>query len=336
VKAVLRGELHTLIQKKYQILTEEGILQYHFLLPNNESFYRAHKPNKFGDDLTNIREDFKVVNSTKKPLRTFIQGRTAHGFRNVFPLFDKNDKHIGAMEVSFSSDSFQWYLNHVSELHSHFVVNKKIFNAKAWKRDDLVLNYEQSSEDKNYLITLGKIHSKDKCVIENSKKLEVIREKISANIILDKAFSLYLEYSQLANHIEVVSFLPILGIDKNVLAWIVSYEKNSLIKSTLFNVWIVRVVVLLLSLLLLYYMFKRLRANEKIAVLTKKQETLLSLFDIGESVLFKWNNDDKWSIDYVSQSVEKLLHYDNKSFMNGDITYLECVHKDDLARSLSG
>jgi len=65
---------------------------------------------------------------------------------------------------------------------------------------------------------------------------------------------------------------------------------------------------------------------------TKEQEILLSIFDKGDAVLFKWNNDEHWSISSVSHSVQKLLGYSDKDFMSGSIVYAECLHKDDLPR----
>ena len=331
-RAVLRDELHDAVKDNYEILQEEGVLQYHFVLANNESFYRAHKPNKFGDDLTNIREDFKYANEKKEPVSAFVQGRVAHGFRNTFPLFDTENNHIGAIEVSFASDSFEWYLNHISAIHSHFIVDKDIFDAKAWQSDDLAGKYEQSAEHKDYMIALGSMHTKEKCVIENAKKLLPVRGEIESKVALKKAFSLYVIHTQKDSHTDLISFVPILGMDKQVLAWMVSYDESALIESTLLNVLIVKIVLFFLSLGLVYYIYKHLLAKEKLRDVVKEQETLLSLFDIGESVLFKWNNDEHWSINYVSQSVQKLLHYDKESFMNGSVNYVECIHKNDLAR----
>ncbi len=65
---------------------------------------------------------------------------------------------------------------------------------------------------------------------------------------------------------------------------------------------------------------------------TKEQELLLSLFDLGDAVLFKWRNDENWSVEYVSKSVEKLLGYSQYDFINAKITYAECIHKEDLPR----
>ncbi len=70
--------------------------------------------------------------------------------------------------------------------------------------------------------------------------------------------------------------------------------------------------------------------EEKVAKRTMEQKTLLSLFDKGESVLFKWNNDANWSVDYVSASIEKVLGYSKEEFMTHTIVYADCIHPDDL------
>lgn len=70
--------------------------------------------------------------------------------------------------------------------------------------------------------------------------------------------------------------------------------------------------------------------DTKVQYAVKEQNTLLSLFDKGDLVLFKWKNDDNWSVEYVSESVEKLLGYSKEEFLKNNITYASCIHKDDL------
>ena len=328
-QAELRDELHKLLAMKYKIFKETGILQYHFAFSNNVSFYRAHKPSKFGDDLTGVRLDFEYVNTTQKPIRGFTQGRTTHGFRNAFPLFDKNNEHIGVMEVSFSSESFQKYLNDISKIHSHFLVNKKIFETNAWSGEDLILHYTQSSENENYMLNVGKAHKKEICVDDNSIKLQAIKKEINTKMLQDKAFSTYTQYD---GDIEIISFLPIHDLNNKVVAWIVSYTKSNLIKSTLSNTLVVRVVGFLLSLLIIYYMVKQIYDKQNLENKTDEQNVLLSLFDEGDSVLFKWNNDINWSVNYVSNNVEKLLGYTESDFLDKKIEYAQCIHSDDLQR----
>jgi len=302
-KAKLREELSLLLAPMYRVVKKRGVLQYHFILVNNESFYRAHKPDKFGDDLTDVRADFRYTNEFKKPIRGFTQGRTAHGFRNTFPLFDKNDRHIGAMEVSFSSDSFQWYLNNVSGIHSHFIVDKNIFDASAWQRDDLVLKYEKSAEAPNYMITLNSIHTKEFCIEANRVKLQPIREEIDRKMKKGEAFGSYVKHE---NHIDVISFLPIRNLQKKTVAWIVSYELSPIIKMALYNGVKIRVITLFLSFLIIYFLVKQILAKQKIEEQHRFLDDILNTTDdvmiITDFKDIKFSNDKFKNILRVKDS----------------------------------
>ncbi len=70
--------------------------------------------------------------------------------------------------------------------------------------------------------------------------------------------------------------------------------------------------------------------EHKIKERTREQDVLLSLFDLSDAVLFKWNNDDNWSVNSVSKSVEKLLEYTPQEFLENKVSYSHCIHHDDL------
>ncbi len=72
--------------------------------------------------------------------------------------------------------------------------------------------------------------------------------------------------------------------------------------------------------------------EEKVEQRTAEQNVLLSLFDLGTSVLFKWNNDESWSVSHVSKSVSTLLEYETDEFISGKISYKECIHQDDIKK----
>ncbi|MEA2100654.1 MAG: ATP-binding protein [Campylobacterota bacterium] len=350
-KSILRDQLYNLLKRKYQLLKQKGVLQYQFVLPNNESFLRMHKPNKFGDDLTNIREDFNYTNKTKKASKGFVQGRTAHGFRNVYPIFDKsNNTYLGLVEISFSSDNLQKYLLEVSKIETHFLVNKKIFDVKIWPRDDVVLKYIQSSEHKNYMFAMTSQHSYNQCVIENGEKLKPIREEINKGITKGEKFATYTYHH---NHIDVISFYPIKSFnDTKTVAWLVSYEGSEFLYTTLKDSITIRVISFFIFLLLWYFIYRILNQKEildkeikvktkelqslndtleeKIAIRTKEQDQLLLLFNKGEESLFKWKNDENWSAEYVSDNVTEIFGYTKDEFLNGDILYANLINKDDL------
>ena len=71
------------------------------------------------------------------------------------------------------------------------------------------------------------------------------------------------------------------------------------------------------------------KMNEVAQSLTNYQSTLLSLFDKGDAVLFKWKNDEDQNIEYVSTSIEKLLGYSKNDFLTFKTTFKSCIHPDD-------
>ncbi len=301
-KKRLRDELHKLLRETYKSLQKMGTLQYHFLLPSNESFYRAHKPDKFGDDLTDIRSDFKYVNKTQKAIRGFVQGRVAHGFRNTFPLFDKNNKHIGAMEVSFSSDNLQWYLNTISKIHTHFLVNKSMFEAKTWERDDLILKYEESLESLDYMIAYSKVHTMADFKKDVKYMPTDLRESLSSQLKTGNAFSTYIYY---ANRIDALSFLPINDLENRTVAWIVSYTKSPIIEAVLFNKLVIRIISFFMSLLIVYLLLKNTRLKRERAA-SLKYQMLLELSTNAVSLAF-WEYNFKTQTFLVNDLYYKFL-----------------------------
>lgn len=77
---------------------------------------------------------------------------------------------------------------------------------------------------------------------------------------------------------------------------------------------------------------QRQKREKKLESLTKDQSTLLSLFEKGDAVLFKWINSENWPVEFVSNSVSKLIGYTAEEFINSKIKYAQCIHNDDIKR----
>ncbi|MEA3554876.1 MAG: ATP-binding protein [Campylobacterota bacterium] len=264
----LREDLFNLLRFKYKLLKDKGVLQYHVILPNNESFLRMHKPSKYGDNLASVRVDIKHVNRTKEIVRGFHQGRTAHGFRNVYPIYD-GENYLGVIEVSFSSDIFQDNLMKINNVHTHFLVDKNIFKSHAWKRKNLVMKYHQSAEHSDYILTMIGIHNKQRCIINNEKKLQPIRDDINTNIANSEKFSLYNYYQ---DTIQTSTFFPIKNsMTKKTVAWIVSYEESPFIETTIKGGNIIRIIGLAGLLILFYFVYRTLNQKEILNTEVKRQ-----------------------------------------------------------------
>ena len=277
-QSILRKELQKLLTNIYKRIQRKGVLQYHFILPNNVSFLRMHKVDKFGDDLSSVRRDFKFVNETKSRMRGYIQGRTAHGFRNVFPIFDHDGKHLGAMEVSFSSDEFIKYLTYVSKIHTHFLVDKKILKSSTLLKTDSILVYENSDEHKDFMVSMSNEHSAIHCLSSSKIMLEDFREDINKGIEKGDKFSILLNNDTRA---QAVSFLPIKGLDGDkTLAWFVSYVNDTLIYATSQNSQIVRMFLFILYAFIGYLSYKNIMAQRERILRMKKRADIDSLTGI--------------------------------------------------------
>ncbi len=94
--------------------------------------------------------------------------------------------------------------------------------------------------------------------------------------------------------------------------------------------------IIMLSFPIAYLLSKRSsQLQAKLTKRTNEQNVLLSLFDLGDEVLFKWNNDEHWSVASVSKSVQHLLGYSKEEFESQKVIYAECIHKDDLQKVIA-
>ncbi|MEA3554727.1 MAG: ATP-binding protein [Campylobacterota bacterium] len=253
-KKILREQLYKRLNKLYQIIRKKGVLQFQFVFPDNRSFLRMHKPSKFGDNLEDVRYSFRNTNITHKPSFGFEQGRTAHAFRNVFPLF-YNEKYIGSYEISYASEYMQNNITKVNKIHTHFLVNKNIFKSDIWKRKYVILNYVQSMEHKDFMtVSIDKKNSKNCKAILN-------REIIDKKIKTGEPFAFY---SDVKKDINVVTFLPIKNVQNDkVLAYLVSYTKNESIDELIHSYIMINLISFILMSIILYLLYKKEIAQKK-------------------------------------------------------------------------
>lgn len=73
-------------------------------------------------------------------------------------------------------------------------------------------------------------------------------------------------------------------------------------------------------------------AKELAEALSKEQSGMLSLFEKGDVILFKWSNEEHWPVTHVSGNVQELFGYSREEFLSGDLLYSDCIHPDDLER----
>jgi methyl-accepting chemotaxis protein len=102
-----RQRLEALTLAAYdQIKKELGLKQFQFHLPPATSFYRVHKPQKHGDDLSGFRKTVVQVNASRQPRSGIEVGVAGAGIRGVVPVV-AGGEHVGSVEFGLAlNDAF--------------------------------------------------------------------------------------------------------------------------------------------------------------------------------------------------------------------------------------
>jgi methyl-accepting chemotaxis protein len=93
-----------------QMKADFAVRQFQFHTPPATSFLRAHKPAKFGDDLSSFRATVLATNRDKKRLQGLEKGVAGLGIRGLSPVFYQG-RHIGSVEfgMSFGQPFFEQF-----------------------------------------------------------------------------------------------------------------------------------------------------------------------------------------------------------------------------------
>jgi PAS domain S-box-containing protein len=290
----IRTKFYTAFKKRYLSMKLRGVYQLQFVLPNNKTFLRFHRPEKFGDDLSKIRYSFTYVNKYHTPIEGFEGGKTTHAYRYVYPLFDKRGHYICAVEISYTSDYLQNYITNIANIHTHFIVNKKVFDENVWNRVDKQIIYQKSAEHSDFMLTMTKQHTIQNCIINNNKRFENIIEEVKEKIDLQKPFSIYTTHENLndVNHVhntfinsDIVSFYPIKSTLNKNEAWLVSYTPNDFIEITILGNNIVRGITFIIFSILIYVIYRNIMQKKEFEVIFNTSKDPIAILDTESNFL---------------------------------------------------
>ena len=91
------------------------------------------------------------------------------------------------------------------EVITHFLVHRAIFDAKSWTRDDMILTYDPSSENPDFLVNTPPRHFSSACLADNPKRLSPLKEEIAQKMAQGHPFVLYSHYN---DDLKTISFYP--------------------------------------------------------------------------------------------------------------------------------
>lgn len=256
-KNIIREKLYNTLKNNYEIFKVVGIQQLHFHLPNNDSFLRFHKPKKFGDNLTKIRESVRYVNENKKPIFGFEEGKIFNGYRFVYPLFDENKIHIGSVEISASLLSFKKVFQKTNKLQLDYILTKETVLNKVFESQ--LQNYLNYNSLKDFLIQTTLKENNDRNY-QNDYQIDMFMDdkEIKQNILpIKKQF-----YCKIIDYkIYNIYFIPLLNdFTKKGVGYAVVFGESDYIKYFYKNIIISYSVFFFLSILISYILYRNQRS----------------------------------------------------------------------------
>lgn len=254
----VHNEMYSHLKDEFARLQQLEILGVQIITPENISILRMSDPDRYGDDLSDIRFSIKFANANKMTAKGFEEGKASHAFRFVYPLFKKG-KHIGLLEIDFSSTMLQNYSMRAANIHTHFIVNRNVFKTNEWK-SRILEPYEQSIEHKDYMFSLSDHIKHPRLKHSRVTLIEPLRDEINRGIESGKKFVVY---KKVDNTVRVVAFLPIPRFkDHKTVAFLVSYTESDKILQIL-NSFYILVSVFTISLILVYVSIWKLLINKQ-------------------------------------------------------------------------
>ncbi|RXJ78181.1 hypothetical protein CRV03_04230 [Arcobacter sp. F155] len=259
----IRKELYEVLKEKYYKLKAFNLRQLHFHLPNNDSFLRMHRPQKYGDNLSHISETVRYVNQNKKYIHGFEEGRIFNGFRFIYPLFFRN-MHIGSVEISFNSLAMIKAIKETYNKNSHFLIKKDVVDKKLF--EDEKSNYLQSQYKEFYYEKEIVSYHKPLLIKNNTKQL-------TKKIYEGEPFSIFLEKYNI-----IKTFIPIKNpINKEVVAVLFICKSDSFINKEFKDIVILFICTFFGISLIFYLFYLQKRANEKLKKINNELDRRVDL-----------------------------------------------------------
>ena len=318
-KEQLRKKLYDHLKDVYNLLKSYDIKQLHFHLPDNESFLRFHRPGKFGDNLTGIRDTVAYVNKNKKKINGFEEGRIFNGYRFIFPLFYK-DEHIGSVEISYSTLALSKEFMNSFNVIPNFLIPKALADKKLFEEEKS--NYVSSVLDGYYMersiVEAIKKKRKEKVLLPLASKTKKEFEKRIKN---EDSFTLYDPLRK-----ELMTSISVKNpIHKTISGVFVIRSGAEVIDQKNKNFKIFLILTMVSLLVVLYLIYKEDIYVTKIDENNKKLSSVFKDADSGIALI-----DLKGRFLEVNDAYSRILGYSQDEIVK--ISCMDLSRKEDIPK----
>jgi signal transduction histidine kinase/DNA-binding response OmpR family regulator len=266
---VRKALLKKLVPLHAALTRDDHTRQLHFHLPDNRSFLRFHRPEKYGDDLTAARPSVAKANRDRVAVSCFEEGRIYNGFRNVFPLIYQN-QHLGSVEVSWSAGSIMSQMKNIfTDKEYAFALKSAVVHKFVFKNEQV--NYISSDLSGSYL------YEKKFVPAPLTKEINaLIKPDVQKGMEGGKEF---VAYAGVDGAYFLVTFLPIRNLGGKQIAWLISYAKDATLHRMLVSytrVAISGIVIIVVLTILAWLFFRKREELHKVERLAREEAESLN------------------------------------------------------------
>lgn len=319
---LLREQLHADLAPSYERLRSEGFTNMQFHTPDGHSYLRFHAPDQYGDFLLPYRPSLIILAERKQSMDIFEVGRLFIGFRHIQPLFI-DDRMIGSVEMAVSFQRVREQLTKINPKSSfQFLLRSNPVESVTLNRYRESQPLLQSNLLPNHLVidqTGSDVNDGQSIPRAQLETIFANADGLAEGLASGKAFSLA---AGLDGLIYRASFVPVLDVEQQGAAYLVSYAEAPLLKRVQKNyrhdltvgLLVISVISILLAMTSVQH--NRLRRNNRSmdAISAAVGEGIFVLGRKGESI-------------YVNRSACQLTGYSAEELLSSNIHSL--IHRHD-------
>ena len=277
-----RGRLYRLLSPTFESMKRHNLRQLHFHLPDGSSFLRFHLSEHYGDQLADKRPLVRIARDFARPAQGFEVGRTATGYRYIFPL-NKDGEYLGSVETLITTKALRDALAALNPDREYsFILSRAqaetlLFPEQNWLYSPSSLHPDFMVEDANALLDTSPPPLTDTARAINS----VLRNEKSLQKAMAEGRAFATNAALEAGDYDVI-LLPLEDVEERTTGYLISYSPDRVVPSyrTEFRTYILVVVLVLLLLLLLL-----VRLRERTAALEIERSNLRAMNDaLGEGI----------------------------------------------------
>ncbi len=316
-----RKQLYNLLAPVYEVMQLKSYAVFHFHDQEGRSILRFHKPDKFGDDLTDFRYSVVKMIETHRYIEGFEEGSFSNCYRFIYPLFYKG-YYIGSVELSVSM------LKLLKEEEKSFVgafrfllknrVHKKIVTNST---SQLYHNYNIS----NYKVygTLNRKYKKNRFLTDST--FQLLNKKLSKEVTLaESKQEPVIKYIRFKGLNWLITFFPIKNIEGKQVAFVASYEVyypiDFLRKGRRVSLTVGAILSLLITLFFLFINKERKEAIERQKAIQRAKDKAEEAARLKSSFLANMSHEIRTPMNGVVGMTEILKHTglreDQKEFVS--------------------